>query len=1236
MGVEFVEGVGYLAFDDNKSPEQVAAEKQYWQQTTPQPREEGVIASPVAGFSDVDSIIWNAFEDKFLLTDDEEKRKWFKYNMEQFGSSIGYTDSIALENYYSTLEKSQPLTEEEKESRAANNATMREFENDMYDAYDNKNQDITEVQKKYGYTPDDVDVIDGIIEMAKNPGYTLGALAGMVVKDPELLLISYLRIPGMIEKGTQAALKAQKMAKLAKNVKPQYIKRFESILGRGLEGATYGAAYEGLHDLTFKGYLDGDNVRKGAAMGGLLGTFFGAVNKTGYETGPSVIQKMLSKKAESDLSKGQGPVRMKYGDTIENLRTFEPVKKPTTKAPETPKGGESFGKTFDDSVALPKGLDHTKRYNFWENKVIENTKKIREEQMIQSNTGLGVAVETQKVLEESIKRAMAKGADNLQNKNKGMSREEALGLSARNIAKERFENPQSKIFETERANYQNNWSKFSQELEKGRGKQARLKGEETEAPASYETVFREEALTPATRATGMQIGKAAAIGAVGGAVLFEDDPFIGAMLGALALGGGRAVLKSQNINALKLKKKSYDVFADAKKGRDIMEAEGASLVKAIKREFPDKESRRDFVLLLEKKPKDKQLAKEYDQAKTRITPDQKELVDVWRKLLEKMKSKAIRRDIFDEGVAETYVTHIFKDKITQGQFKDAVALVTEQLSRKSGYGNQRKLEGTVLELAKKYNIETDPIEILGAYMKSMGKAIMGAEIVNVLKKTGIAYGDNQTMGLIVPKTEKATIEMARRNGYREASHPALRDTLIHPLVKKSLEDIFKIETGNVAFADKILNFNNMLKRLAVTFSFFHAQALLLSGLYSGALPVFGEGSVLTKAGRLQAKERLQRVRSLMEGRIKDGEFVEHQILKEIGGRVPTGKMKTDVLVQPGYKQGKRVVDAIGLGKVQDFIDFWTWDMIHDYGKVFAYLTAKDRAYATNRKLASQRKPQIPESEIQTRAAKYVNNAFGGQKWEQLSAEFAQKAIDNANNPKGALYDLAATLSTPSKLKWANLGIFAPDWTISNFRVAFKGFGILKDATVNKIKTGKKLNPAEMYEARLYFDYLARAGIYTTMLAYGLYNAFADEDEVPFDIEDFWKTGRLKLGDREEMVVSKQIAEPFHWLTSPQHTAWNKSGSLYKALVEFGMGKEYISFKHGGAVGPTLDRGNPREIAAWAGGKFMPISASPLATAIRESAEGKEVDWGNVGIRTLSGSAGFPVYTTGRKKYPAGI
>ena len=179
--------------------------------------------------------------------------------------------------------------------------------------------------------------------------------------------------------------------------------------------------------------------------------------------------------------------------------------------------------------------------------------------------------------------------------------------------------------------------------------------------------------------------------------------------------------------------------------------------------------------------------------------------------------------------------------------------------------------------------------------------------------------------------------------------------------------------------------------------------------------------------------------------------------------------------------------------------------------------------------------------------------------------------------------------------------------------------------LGKIKKGQKLTPKEMAEWNVYMGYLTRGVVTTSAVAYLMHEWLGDDDE-EFDLQNFWLTGRLPLGTGEEMVVSKQIAEPMHWIMHPSQTFLNKSSSMPKIGLELLLNKQYISMKNGVLIGPQMDKGDAGQMAWWLAGKGTPISLSKLSQAVQDDEDNYEVS--DVIKQTMFGSIGFPTY--GRK------
>jgi len=1235
MGQRFVEGVGLITTDDELSEQEIQANIDYRLAITPK-YEKQTFAT---GFNDTQSMIYRWWQ---KLSDEEnEYGRWMESQTKEWAQNIGYYDSIALEAYYSEIANARNLSGTEKSDRVSNREHMAEFKDDMRSAYDNNSGDVTAVQQKYGYTPEDISVLDGLMAMMQNPAVSLGALTGMAVKDPELLLINFLRIPKIVAQGTEIA---RKTVTAATRLQPRYIKKLGSamtsaraanMVGRGAEGAVYGGVYEGLHDLTFKGKLNSKNIKTGASMGFLLGTAFGAITPTSSNSW--FVDRVGSKNAE----KKWNSTRLNQVWERAQERTDPNVYVNPNNAPIPPKKPPIFRPVPLDAI-LPDGFTHQNRYDYWRGQAL-NTFPINKR----------VTIAT---LDKRIEN-LAKQLNKKKNPDGSplFTVEEAMGLAARHQAEiimgKKKPEVWSLIMSNARLNPQKNkkWGEFEEGLQGKKNKDR----PDYEAPPrtreEFENIYDPVDLNATQAVPKGKIAKAAAIGAVAGALVADDDKELMAFLGALSFGVARGtILKGINPSVAKMKQVGHQIANEGKKVEEGMQKGAAMVGQLIQKLALDDAKRVVFLSNLENfsKKYDKPLEGKYKTHKEYIAAkhgqDYLEAVTAYHNTMETFWNMGNKAGVLaDYAHIADYVTHIFGKELSPENMKrlqNSFLKLADQKSFK--FALQRELFDTIENIAKERNIIVDPVRILTAYTNSLQKVLAGKEIVKHLQKSGVQFG-NDYIGISVNKANKKQVAIAKREGYKESEMPFLKDQLLHPLIKTAIEDYYQPSIGSKGFAHKASVLNNAMKRVVLSGSLFHAQALLLSGIYAGGLV-----HAFTSKGRQTrklVKEFLNNEYDLnavvydksgnaIKVRNKSGKLVELKgnyvhadLVREIvDARLGIGYAKTNELTNAGYRTVKDFLDKRlkPLGKAQDAIDRITWDIIHDRSKMFAYLTWKDRL--TNHKNPAKR---LDEDDARILAAQYANDAYGGQNFNKLSLDWEALAIENANNPKGVLYNWMALAATPSRKNLSNWLLLSPDWTISNMQIGFKWAGYSVGA-VKKLANGQKLTAKEFAEMRMYNGYMARAAVSTTMLAYILHRQFSD-GSTEFDINEFWKTGRLELGNGEQMVVSKQIAEPGHWVTNPIHTFMNKGASLPKAAMEILFGKQWISVKHGGSItGPKFDRTNPKDWLNWASNKATPISLQPFKQAIVD--EDTPAGYQMFG-KAASGFIGFPRYGRPDKK-----
>jgi len=127
MSSVFVEGVGYVSIDSNKSEAQKQATIKYYKEVAPKYKGMGGFW---AGDADIKSQIYR-WGQKLSGTEDEEKNRWFQEQVEEWGNMIGVYDSIALAKYYEDIAKEGELTKGEQADAEANMAVLNEFKKDI-------------------------------------------------------------------------------------------------------------------------------------------------------------------------------------------------------------------------------------------------------------------------------------------------------------------------------------------------------------------------------------------------------------------------------------------------------------------------------------------------------------------------------------------------------------------------------------------------------------------------------------------------------------------------------------------------------------------------------------------------------------------------------------------------------------------------------------------------------------------------------------------------------------------------------------------------------------------------------------------------------------------------------------------------------------------------------------------------------------------------------------------------
>jgi ElaB/YqjD/DUF883 family membrane-anchored ribosome-binding protein len=334
-----------------------------------------------------------------------------------------------------------------------------------------------------------------------------------------------------------------------------------------------------------------------------------------------------------------------------------------------------------------------------------------------------------------------------------------------------------------------------------------------------------------------------------------------------------------------------------------------------------------------------------------------------------------------------YFPHLFRnmDKLTD----DDLTIILGKLN--DGSASKRNIEGTLADIQDMIDsgrLTTglqllSPKEAINVYIQGMSRAIIGRNALNSMEKMDLGFAPNRNDISLPALLKEADFELLKGAGrlsdqemthYRTFDHPALKGYLAHNNIHHVLDDFFAIRhRGNIGdMAERVLKLNNALKRVFVFGSLFHAQALLMSGVYSLGLAGALKGSF--KVG----KNRITRDVTWTDMQLGETKFID--LAKEaIADGLQIVNIKRQELVNPGKAQIDAFLPKLGRGGdimmgAFNKIDTVTWEYLHDRFKLAVYLKQKEKMLdaGIEPKLAGQK------------ASEFANDAFGSLDWNNFS------------------------------------------------------------------------------------------------------------------------------------------------------------------------------------------------------------------------------------------------------------
>ena len=408
----------------------------------------------------------------------------------------------------------------------------------------------------------------------------------------------------------------------------------------------------------------------------------------------------------------------------------------------------------------------------------------------------------------------------------------------------------------------------------------------------------------------------------------------------------------------------------------------------------------------------------------------------------------------------------------------------------------------------------------------------------------------------------------------------------------------------------------MMKRLAVGFSFFHAGALVESMLFAGnkwnsmkkILDPRAKPEVLrsVRDPKVYLKEHQHAVQQLRNHGYEDavrfaqGSGLQISIPEDVGfDRFYYNIKGVDTFL-------KRHFGISTNGKVEDvfrWFDKITWDRVFTAAKLHTFLTVLDAETLMKKPNPMRLMPGDTHADIYrkaTQAATFSNDAFGGQNWEQLANRIQNDTLKR----------MTQTMFAPGSRGYMQLLLFAPDWTLSNIRIIAKSLPSFES------------DPALR---RMYQYYFARAALTYAVAGSALNYIFSGHS-----ILENTDPTRIDLGDGQVLTFSKQLMEPFHWITDPQSTGLKKIGSLPRTTIEVLTNKQYLTTKWSPNITKKDDEAIEKglKIGGHVGMRFLPIW---LQSASRDIAEGLQKEGlsldlaSDVAVDFVLGQSGHPRY-----------
>ena len=622
---------------------------------------------------------------------------------------------------------------------------------------------------------------------------------------------------------------------------------------------------------------------------------------------------------------------------------------------------------------------------------------------------------------------------------------------------------------------------------------------------------------------------------------------------------------------------------------------------------------------------------------TGLTPEEVVVAKKYEALAKDIGDRAVKQGVV-KGLLEDYVTHIldwtgapkgareeFMAKLLGTSSADPTMRgmdTTSKFSKERKFKTFADLQAFIDDANARIaasgksewrlNIKTKDIaEIYKEYALSMEKAIENKNLVDNLKQIRNVAGET-----LIKEVNK---DNPLPPGWEMMDSPQFAGYAVHPDLKPALKFVFDAGPGD--FMNAIGQLSQVVKRVNVVGSFFHAKSLM-EVLSSTGIPIYTplkeaivlplvEKGVKAVTGKdIQLSAISKAVEQFKNGGLGDNvdTWIRQDGLKlempddvSQGILTATGKFADEMIGKYGPKtraleKTLSTVEKYTLG----YFDKYTWNYLHTGGKIMVADAYLEKA----RRQATEQGKAFDEPAVRKEIARFVNDSFGGLNWFD--------AATSANTEFGKRMAMAAY--SPEGRRALQVLLFAPDWTLSTVR-AFtsalpKQLNPTKWQPIEGIKgmmsPTTKADYARLYQFKTALTYLT--------LINGINMITADRP--------IWENKdptRVEYPDGTSMQAMKHAMEPYHWIMDPDKTLANKLGFIPKAAIIGIAGTEYASPQAPKIVPPDVT-GISSVDSAIGRGQAVASMATPFqiqAAATAPEGEGAK--------RALLGTLGFPVY-----------